>query len=62
MAKTYKSEITEFIQEFKQAHPDTDSKQREGRARLWDKPIDSEIQEGYRAAKLPQPPYVYYSE
>jgi len=61
MSKTYQSPITEFLNSYKKQHPDTEQRQREGRARLWDKYIDPELQEGYKAAKEPQPPYVYYS-
>mgnify|MGYP001331192864 CR=1 FL=1 len=60
MAKNYESEVTQFLNNFKKQHPDTEAKQREGRGRLWDKAIDAEAQEGYKAAKVPQAPYVYY--
>ncbi len=60
MAKHYESAITQFLSEYKSRHPDTETRQREGRGRLWDKPIDPELQEGYRAARVPQDPYVYY--
>lgn len=60
MSKGYESEITEFLKNYKQQHPDTDQRQREGRARLWDKYIDPELQEDFKAATLPQQPYVYY--
>lgn len=60
MAKNYESEITQFLNQFKKQNPQTEAKQREGRGRLWDKHIDPELQEGYRAAAEPQAPYVYY--
>ncbi len=59
MAKNYESEFTEFLKKYKTEHPDTEARQREGRARLWDKHIDPESQEGFRAGRLPQKPYVY---
>ena len=59
MAKHYESEITQFLNQYKKNQPDTEQHQREGRARLWDKQIDAELQEGYRSAKVPQRPYVY---
>jgi hypothetical protein len=34
----YVSELTGFINDFKQQHPDLDKKQREARAIWWDKP------------------------
>ncbi|MEZ2722351.1 DUF3460 family protein [Paenalcaligenes hominis] len=60
MAKNYESDITQFLNNFKKQHPETEAKQREGRGRLWDKPIDQEAQDGYKAANVPQDPYVYY--
>ncbi|HLS21461.1 MAG TPA: DUF3460 family protein [Paenalcaligenes sp.] len=60
MAKGYESEITEFLKNYKKQHPDTEQRQREGRARLWDKFIDPELQEGFKEAKVAQDPYVYY--
>lgn len=60
MAKNYESDVTQFLNGFKKQHPETDAKQREGRGRLWDKPIDAEAQEGYKASEVPQAPYVYY--
>lgn len=60
MAKNYESEITLFLKNYKAAHPATEAGQREGRALLWDKHIDPEQQEGYRAARVAQPAYVYY--
>ena len=60
MAKNYESDITQFLNNFKKQHPETDAKQREGRGRLCDKPIDQEAQADYKAANVPQDPYVYY--
>ncbi len=60
MAKNYQSEITQFINQYKAQHPDTEARQRDGRARLWDKQIDVQDQDGFRAARVPQEPYVYY--
>ncbi|KAA0890676.1 DUF3460 family protein [Pusillimonas sp. ANT_WB101] len=60
MAKNYESEITQFLKKYKTDHSDTEMRQREGRGRLWDKHVDAEQQEGYKAGKVPQPPYVYY--
>ncbi|WP_353150213.1 DUF3460 family protein [Pollutimonas bauzanensis] len=59
MAKNFESEITQFLKKYKTEHPDTEARQREGRGRLWDKHIDADVQEGFRAAKVPQKPYVY---
>lgn len=62
MAENYQSEITLFLEEFRKSHPGTEQRQREGRARLWDKPQDLELQEQFRAARLPQKPYVYSAD
>jgi len=59
MAKNYESDVTQLIKQLKEQHPDTELRQREGRARLWDKSIDLELQEGFKQARLPLPPYVY---
>ena len=60
MAKHYESEITQFINQLKKEDPTMDSRQLAGRARLWDKALNTEQQEGYRAGKVAQQPYVYY--
>lgn len=60
MAKNFESEITKFLKDYKKQRPDVEARQREGRGRLWDKHIDPELQEGFRAARVPQDPYVYY--
>ncbi len=59
MAKHYESDVTQLINQYKEQHPDTELRQREGRARLWDKNLDPEIQEGFNEARVPQKPYVY---
>ena len=57
---SYVSELTQFINQFKKDNPNTEQEQREGRLRLWDKKIDLEMQEQYKAARVPQKPYVYH--
>ncbi len=58
--KPYKSDVTQFIEELKAKKPTLEDEQRAGRALLWDKPIDREAQSAWRAARVPQKPYVYY--
>lgn len=58
--KPYKSDVTRFIEELKATRPTLEDEQRAGRALLWDKPIDREAQAQWRAARVPQKPYVYY--
>ena len=62
MAKHYESEITQFLNQYKQQHAGTEQRQREGRARIWDKPIDQELQDGFRAGRVAQQPYVYQTD
>lgn len=59
MADQYTSEITQFLQKFKTEHPDVEQRQRDGRARLWDRPQDPELVEGFKQARVRQNPYVY---
>lgn len=60
MAKNFQSELTQFLNGYKTERADTEARQRAGRGRLWDKHIDPELQEGFKAARVPQDPYVYY--
>ncbi|HSN78788.1 MAG TPA: DUF3460 family protein [Rhodoferax sp.] len=39
-----------------------EARQREGRELLWDKPVNREAWQEYRAAQVPQKPYVYLNE
>ena len=58
----YTSEATQFLDQLKRDKPWLDERQREGRALLWDKPVDRELQAGFSAARVPQKAYVYQSE
>lgn len=60
MANNFQSNLTQFILHYKKDHPDAEARQRAGRFRLWDKELDAEQQEGFRAARVAQDPYVYY--
>ncbi|HLR13354.1 MAG TPA: DUF3460 family protein [Burkholderiaceae bacterium] len=60
MAKNYESDITQFLKSYKEEHPDTEARQRAGRHIFWDKHINQEQLDGFRAARVAQPPYVYY--
>jgi len=59
--KPYKSEITQFIDELKAKKPTLEAEQRAGRALLWDKDIDRDVQADASAAKVAQLPYPYFS-
>ena len=58
----YTSEITNFIEEMKQKKPTLEAEQRAGRALLWDRQIDRNAEAEYRAANVPQQPYVYQTK
>ena len=62
MAKHYISDITQFLQDYKKSHPDVETRQREGRARLWDKPQDCELADGFKQARVRQNAYVYQND
>jgi len=59
MSRHYESEITQFLNEYKRRNSDTERRQREGRALLWDKNLDPELLENFRAGRVGQRPYVY---
>lgn len=58
----YDSEITQFIAQLKQQKPELEARQRQGRELLWDKPLDRQTWREYRAAQVPQKPYVYQTD
>lgn len=60
--KPYKSDVSQFIDELKAKKPALEAQQREGRALLWDRDIDRDIQSEWRAAALRQRGYPYQSE
>jgi hypothetical protein len=62
MPTLYTSEITQFLKAFKEKNPGVEQRQLEGRARLWDKPQDPDLQEGFRQARVRQKPYVYQND
>ena len=55
----YTSDATDFIAKLKADKPTLEQEQRQGRALLWDKQIDRDLQAQARAAQVPQKPYVY---
>ena len=57
----YTSDATQFIEKLTQERPELDAQPRAGRALLWDKPVDRSLWEQYRAGRVPQKSYVYYS-
>ena len=55
----YTSDATDFIEQLKREKPGLDEGQRQGRALLWDKQIDRDLQAEFRAGRVQQKPYVY---
>ena len=55
----YTSEVTRFIEQMKAQKPQLEKEQRAGRALLWDKPVDRDAQQEFKAARVAQKPYVY---
>jgi hypothetical protein len=60
--KPYKSDVTSFIETLKAQKPTLEAEQRQGRALLWDRPVDADTQSEYRAANVAQQPYVYQTK
>jgi hypothetical protein len=57
--KPYTSDTTAFIDDLKAKKPSLEAEQRAGRALLWDRKVDRELQGEFRAARVAQQPYVY---
>lgn len=55
----YTSEATQFIDSLKSKNPQLEKAQRDGRALLWDKHVNPEIQQDLQAGRVAQKPYVY---
>jgi hypothetical protein len=60
--KPYKSDVTSFIEELKAKKPTLEAEQRQGRALLWDRPVDREAAAEWQDARVPQQPYVYQTK
>jgi len=60
--KPYKSDVTSFIETLKVQKPTLEAEQRQGRALLWDRPVDAISESEYRASRVPQQPYVYQTK
>lgn len=59
----YVSEMTNFLTDLKKKNPKIEEEQRQGRARLWDRPeIDLDTFEREKASRVRQQAYVYQSK
>ena len=57
----YTSDTTQFIDQLKKQRPELDAQQQAGRALLWDKKVDRILWQDYRAGRVNQKPYAFYS-
>ena len=57
----YQSDATQFINQLKASRPELDQQQQAGRALLWDKKVDRSLWQDYRAGRVNQKPYAFYS-
>jgi hypothetical protein len=55
----YRSEATDFIDGLKKSRPELAQQQVQGRALLWDKQIDRDLQAEFEAGHVAQQAYVY---
>jgi hypothetical protein len=55
----YASETTQFLQSLTEKNPNLPAEQLAGRALLWDKAIDPQLQAEFKASRVDQTPYVY---
>ncbi len=58
----YTSDATDFIDQLKTDKPELEQSQRQGRALLWDKQIDRDLQAEADAAEVAQQSYVYQTQ
>ena len=60
--KPYRSDVTQFLEQLKAQRPSLEDEQKRGRLLLWDKAVDRDAQADFRAARVPQQPYVYQTK
>ncbi|HEX5806206.1 MAG TPA: DUF3460 family protein [Macromonas sp.] len=58
----YASEATQFLESLKTQRPNLDAEQRQGRALLWEQPVDRDWNAEADEGRVEQKPYVYQSE
>ncbi len=56
----YESDVTRFIRDFLDRHPEVRDKQQKARATWWDRPQDFEERKRLEQARVPKKPYEYY--
>jgi hypothetical protein len=55
----YSSDVSQFIEQLKTDKPDLEAQQRAGRAIWWDKHLDRDLMQEWKAARVPARPYAY---
>lgn len=60
--KPHKSDVTSLIDELRSKKPTLEAEQGAGLALLWNQANDARAQADYRAARVPQQPYVYQTK
>lgn len=58
----YTSVATDFLNTLKEQNPALDAQQLAGRALLWDKNVNYEVQADSEKARVAQKPYVYSND
>jgi hypothetical protein len=59
--KPYESEITKFIRDFLDTHPEVVEKQKKARATWWDRPQSLGERKALEDARAPKKSYEYYN-
>lgn len=59
--KAYESEITKFIRDFLDKHPEVVEKQKKARATWWDRPQKLAERQALEEARAPKKSYEYYN-
>lgn len=59
-SKPYESDVTRFIRDFLNKHPEVVEKQRAARSTWWDRPQNREQLKTFEEARAPKKPYEYY--
>ena len=57
--RDYESDVTRLLRDLVREHPELAEAQRTGRAMWWDRRLDPDSEREFRAASVPQKPYVY---
>jgi hypothetical protein len=58
----YESDVTRFLRELHEKKPTLDEEQRIGRAIYWDKQLDPDELERWKASRVPMQAYVYQTK